>query len=179
MSGIRSSDGVLFDMPVRKSFASQKLMGCSEVPVELQLEAARYLLAWADSNRRPSLVYSTSAFIFQHSTDQDERLSRAQYLIGERSPLYVVESTQLDVAKWVLQNLEEGTVDYDLACIFIVRLDPTSQLAGQAGQYLYRTAFADPVEEEVQDDPSLPAEPSEESSNLLERVSRYEREPVI
>ena len=70
-------------MPVRKSFASQKVIQCPEVPIAVRLEAARYLLRWADGHQRPRISCEASIFLFQHSEDIDERLSRALYFDGE------------------------------------------------------------------------------------------------
>ena len=93
---------------------------------------------------------------------------------------YISGDVQLEATKWAIQNLVEGSSDYDFACTLIAQLEPTSQLASQLVQYLYRTSTDDSeatVEEMgdvVQEEPSvLPLESS------IERVSRYERPPVI
>lgn len=149
-----------------------------------------------------SSVFST---ILKLSDDLDEKIAAASTILVELRSY--ARGDLLYAAEYLLEHLTQGSHDYDLACQRIVALtDSDSELVLRATRYLYETSVESPNAVEEADDRAEETEgatsadqdfiqvPPSDMSALTsepavnpnpepvvdcERISRYERPPVV
>lgn len=137
-------------MPIYRYAACLHLLRCSKVADHRRLEAARYLQTyWGTLQGNPirvtsSVLLDSATAIFCLTDDADERLRSACTLVVAL-PIDLDEGVRLEAARYVIDHVEQGSIEYDTACEWVARLDPDSDLAAELAQYLYDTSLEDEV----------------------------------